>query len=61
MQKLIAVIVAGLFAVSSTAVLAQAKDAPKADAKKEAPKADAKKDAPKADAKKDAPKADGKK
>ena len=39
MQKLLAIIVAGAFAISSGAVMAQAKDAPK-----DAPKADAKKD-----------------
>ena len=61
MNKLLAALIAGAFAFTSAAVVAQTKDAPKAEAKKDAPKADAKKDAPKADAKKDAPKADAKK
>ena len=60
MNKLLAAIIAGAFAFTSAAVVAQPKDAPKADAKKDgkadAKKADAKKDAPKADAKKDAKK-----
>ncbi len=53
MNKLLAAIIAGAFAFTSAAVMAQTKDAPKADAKKDAPKAEAKKDAPKAEAKKE--------
>ena len=60
MSKLFATLLAGVFAVATVTpvIAADAKDAPKAEAKKE----DGKKDAAKADAKKeDGKKADGKK
>ena len=59
MNKLLSVLIAGVFAVVGTTAIAQDKkaEAPKAEAKKDAPKAEAAKEAPKAAAKGDDKKA----